>query len=117
MLPVYRPLVDCNFDITDHLPNFVCFGEGKINKPDRPLVRIYGDKNIKKFQEKLKQINRDILEAGQVNEAYDLFWEMVWHAYCESCPLKRLSRSKAKNKKWLTTGLLNCIKKRTFTVQ
>ncbi len=97
-------------DITNHLPNFIGFGEGKINKPDRPLVRIYGNKNIKKFQEKLKLINWDILEAGHVNEAYDLFWEMVWYAYCESFPLKRLSTSNAKNKIWLTAGLLNCIK-------
>ncbi len=63
------------------------------------------------FQEKLKHINWYTLEDTNVNEAYDLFWEMVWHAYFESFPLKRLSRSKAKNKKWLTIDLLNCIKK------
>ncbi len=60
-----------------------------------------GDKNIKMFQKKLKQINWDILEARHVNEVDDLFQEKVSHPYCESFQLKRLFGSKAKNKKWL----------------
>ncbi len=33
-----------------YLPNFICVQEGQINKPDRPLVIIYGDKILKGFK-------------------------------------------------------------------
>ena len=39
-------------DISDHLPNYVIVSNPKKNKPscERPLTRIYSDKNIKTFQ-------------------------------------------------------------------
>ncbi len=70
---------------TTCLTLFILGRRQTFSKPDSP--RIYGDKNIKKFQKKHKQISKDNLDAGYVNEAYDLFWEMVWHAYCESFSL------------------------------
>ncbi len=41
-------------DISDHLPNFICFGENETNnKPQRPLIiRIFGDKNTSIFKNK-----------------------------------------------------------------
>ncbi len=46
---------DCNIitgniycGITDHLPNFIIIS---FNKPERPLIRIFGAKNMAKFKE------------------------------------------------------------------
>ena len=38
-------------DISDHLPNFLIYGEQKLKtQQERPYVRIYSDKNIKEFK-------------------------------------------------------------------
>lgn len=98
-------------DITDHLPNFILFGQGCKTRQIRPMVRIFGEKNIRKFQTKVESTDWNILEQTKsCNDAYNLFAEKMKTAYQESFPLKRLSRKKQKDKKWLTQGIKNSIK-------
>ena len=92
--------------LTDHLPIFINL---TINRPlkshKRPIARIYGDKHINKFCEKLEKTNWDELyEENNVNKALEIFYKNYNHTYQTSFPLKQLSRKRAKEKKWNIIG-------------
>ena len=100
-------------DITDHLPNFILVSRQnkyRINK-DRPLTRIYSEKNIEKFKNGLHALHWDIiLVSPDTDTCYDNFYSNVLSLYNNSFPLVKLSRKRARDKKWITPALKQSIK-------
>ena len=100
-------------DISDHLPNFIIVSTGKSTspKPERRKVRLYGEKNFHRFN--CKMIDTDwskYFDSSNVDEILKIFYHNYSEAFSESFPLKQLSRQRAKDKPWLTTGLRKSIR-------
>ncbi len=77
------------------------------NKPQRPLIRIFGDKNTSVFKNKLDEIRwAELEDIEEYNQAFTWFTIKINKAFNESFPLIKLSIKKSKDKKWLTPGLL-----------
>ena len=99
-------------DITDHLANFLILGPKK-KKNDRKNVRIFSEKNKNKFKEALSLINwKQEMKSKSVNEAMTFFSHNVTKAYNKSFPIVKLSRKRANDKPWITSGLKTSIKKK-----
>ena len=94
-------------DITDHLPNFLIIHNDK-SKPEpeeRPYVRLYGEQNMAKFKDLFEKDWGHFFENEDPNKAVEILNTKFSHAYNKSFPLKRVSRNRAKDKKWMTLGL------------
>ena len=116
-----RRLFDCEIisgniiaEVTDHLPNFIYILNK--NKPDiknRPMVRIFGEKNISDFQTRLENSDWDsILQEEDIDASCSDFYQHIFTLYDASFPSVRLSIKKSKHKDWISEGLLKCIRKR-----
>ena len=93
-------------DISDHLPNFAILHDTKQTTKYMPLIRTYNARNTVAFQNKMNDLNyTDVYESGDAEQSYEIFYNKLYHAYNSSFPLKRISRKKHKNKKWITKGL------------
>ena len=94
-------------DISDHLPNFMIIeGKPKLNNKERPKIRIFSERNKAKFLDELKNSNWEVVYANDnANEAYDLFIKKFKKIYNKCFPLVKISRSKFKDKPWITKGL------------
>ena len=103
-------------DISDHLPNFLLVGLNNDNctSRDRPLIRIYGEKNMNKFKQQLQdnKVINELLMESDCEKAYDTLYKHYIEIYNSCFPLKRLSRKRSKDKKWITSGLLKCIREK-----
>ena len=100
-------------DITDHLAIFVCIEvSAKNNVNKRAKTRIYNDNNYKSFFKKLAEVDWETeLEILQTVDAkYDYFLSTFNHCFATSFPEVQVSRKRAKDKKWITTGLKESIK-------
>ena len=98
-------------DISDHLPSFIIINHADKMKEDRPRVRIYSTKNINLFNTELQKINWQELENFQnPNDCYNKFISVFLKLFNKYFPLVRLSRSRVKDKKWITKGLKISIK-------
>ena len=100
-------------DITDHLANFVCIEvSAKNNVNKKAKTRIYNDNNYKSFFKKLAEVDWETeLEILQTVDAkYDYFLSTFNHCFATSFPEVQVSRKRAKDKKWITTGLKVSIK-------
>ena len=74
-------------------------------------MRIFWDKNKEKFRSLLSEMNWEFeLENKNVNDSMNTFYHTVVNAYNKSFPLVKLSRKRAQNKPWVTTGLKKSIK-------
>ena len=99
-------------DITDHLANFLTLGPFK-KKNDRKNVRIFSEKNKNKFKEALSLINwKQEMKNKSVNEAMTFFYHDLTNSYNKSFPIVKLSRKRANDKPWITSGLKISIKKK-----
>jgi exonuclease III len=100
------------YDISDHLPNFIKIKDILTSsKNNRPLVRIFGKKNMNKFKHFIQTASWDAFyEADDPNQALSVFYEIYNEAFDSSFPLVKLSRKRAKDKKWITEGLKISIK-------
>ena len=102
-------------DISDHLPNFLILGHSKSNKQKntRPHVRIFGEKNHLKFEQAMEETNWDSLyQTTEPEPAMGILYSKYNEAFNESFPLRRLSRARAKDKKWMNRELRNLIQKK-----
>ena len=101
-------------DISDHFANFLLPDSNKKFYPkERPNVRIFGDKNKEKFRYILSEMNWEYeLENKNVNDSMNKFYHTIVNAYNKSFPLVKLSRKRAKEKPWVTTGLKKSIKEK-----
>ena len=99
-------------DINDHLANFLILGPKQTRK-DRKNVRIFSDANKSKFKENLSNIDwTNELKCKTVNEAMFFFYQTITKAYNKSFPIVKLSRKRAKDRPWITSGLKSSIKKK-----
>ncbi len=94
-------------DISDHLPNFLnIHSYSKKNILERPIIRIYGEKNTNKFKKLLQEANWDeLLSATDENIALNIFYNIYNVAFNKAFPLKRLSRNRARDKEWITSEI------------
>jgi hypothetical protein len=99
-------------DITDHLPNFITIKTHKTHKKyKRPVIRIYGEKNMSKFKELIANSDwEDFYNIDDANSALNIFYNTYNKAFNDAFPLKKLSIKRAKDKRWITTALKTSIK-------
>jgi len=100
-------------DISDHLANFIILTtpnikNKKIADIDRPLIRVFSSKNNLIFNNKFSLYDWNMLFSTEsdVNKAYDVFITAVQTVYNEAYPLVKLSRKRAKDKKWVTQEVI-----------
>ena len=98
-------------DISDHLPNFIKIKTKQpFSKNKRPLVRIYGQRNMIKFNNLIRNASwESFYEAEDPNQALTIFYKNYNEAYDQAFPLVRLSRKRAKDKRWITDGIKKSI--------
>ena len=94
-------------DMRDHFANFtILHSKNKNIAVDRPVVRIFSDKNKTTFQNLLSTINwENEMPDRNANEAVIIFNQKLTKAYNKSFPSVKLSRKRSKDKPWVTTGL------------
>src|SRR6267154_739068 len=100
-------------DISDHLANFIILTtpnikNKKIADIDRPLIRVFSSRNNLIFNNKFSLYDWNMLFSTEsdVNKAYDVFITAVQTVYNEAYPLVKLSRKRAKDKKWVTQEVI-----------
>ena len=103
-------------DISDHFANFVILDSKtrKENRNQRPNVRIFSEKN-KKILKRAQEIDWEInLGNKSANDAMNCFYQKFEMAYYKmSFPLVKLSRNRAIDKPWITTGVKKEYKRKT----
>ena len=98
-------------DITDHLPNFTIINTNIISNKNRPFVRLFTKRKIEKFESEIKNkpspiaLSDEIINQLDVNESYKVFITKLKKLLDQYFPIVRLSRSKAKNKPFVTAGI------------
>ena len=82
------------------------------DKPNkRPLIRIYSEKNFTKFKDCLENTDwGTIIGNDDTETSYCNFYTHLYQEYNLCFPLVRLSKKRAKDKKWLTSELKSRIK-------
>ena len=97
-------------DITDHLPCFVSLKSNLyVDNANRPKVRLFGDKNWIKFKELMESYDWNTLYLSST-DLYRSFISIVKRFYEISFPMVTLSRSRMRDKPWVTKGLKKSIK-------
>lgn len=94
-------------DLTDHLPNYTIL-MSKQNKAikERPLIRLFTEANKNKFASDIKNSDWNVLyNQTEVNAAFNIFSSTIQQLFEKKFQLVKLSRKKAKDKIWVTTGL------------
>ena len=106
-------------DMSDHFANFVILhSDVKSKVTGRPKVRIFSEINKNTFRRLFGEINWESeLINKNMNEAMFVFNQKLSVAYNKSFPFKRLSRKRAKDKPWITSGLKQSIKHRHLLYQ
>ena len=105
-------------DITDHLPNFTFINTNIIPNNIRPYVRLYTKRKSEKFSSEITNIpslvslNGENLSHLDANVSYTEFITNLKRLLDQYFPLVKLSRSKAKNKPFVTPGIKVSIKHR-----
>ena len=98
-------------EITDHLPCFLSLKFEKYNRMDeRPMIRIFGEKNCAFFVQKMQSYNWNEIHNDTGEEIYDKFIAAVHNIYQQAFPLVRVSRKRWRDKPWLTKALKVSIK-------
>ena len=102
-------------EITDHLPCFLSLKFEKYNRmEERPMIRIFGEKNcaifVKKQQQQQQSYNWNEIHDDTGEEIYDKFISAVHNIYQQAFPLVRVSRKRWRDKPRLTKALKVSIK-------
>ena len=97
--------------------NFVLLELGNRKIKDRPYVRLFTKNKIKYFQETapndpplLPTKTNGNLVHNNLHHAFSTFLKNYKKMLDKYFPLVRLSRKKAKNKPWITTGIKTSMK-------
>ena len=102
-------------DISDYLPNFIIIqGHKQLSSASsRKKVRIYGEQNLEKFANGISNLDwSDFFNNDNVDHLVETFYDNFYTQFETSFPLKTLSRKRAKDKVWITTGLKQSIKRK-----
>ena len=103
-------------DITDHLPIFALIDTNISKIINRPFVWLLTKKKIDKFIADIPILNALVsthnnqLLSSNVNDSYNEFIKNQKIIITQYFPLVKLSRSKAKNKPFITAGIRVSIK-------
>jgi len=96
-------------DISDHLPNWIIISNKNKNNEikNRPLIRLFTDKNKESFKKDLKLIdwNKLFNNEKEINKIYAIFSENFSTLYELNFPLIKLSKRGCKDKGWITKGI------------
>ena len=98
-------------DITDHLPCFVTLKHQSNYVLDRPLTRLFGERNTSKFRELMTNENWDIIFIEGA-DWYTNFIKLVRNKFEAYFPLIKVSRQRIKDKPWITKELKMNIKEK-----
>ena len=105
-------------NITDHLPNFTFINTNIVPNKNRPFVRLFTKRKIEKFVSEINNnpsplaLSDEIIIQLDVNESYKEFITNLKKLLDQYFPIVRLSRSKAKNKPFVTAGIRVSIRHR-----
>ena len=105
-------------NITDHLPKFTFINTNIIPNNIRPYVRLYTKRKSEKFSSEITNIPSLVSLSGEnlihldPNVSYTEFITNLKRLLDQYFPLVKLSRSKAKNKPFVTPGIKVSIKHR-----
>ena len=94
-------------DISDHFPNFLLLNfPAKIPKTTPSKIRIYSERNCKKFLNKLKAIDwNPVISINSTNSAFNSFSDTFYELHNSCFPKVTLSKSRKNDKPWITKGL------------
>lgn len=100
---------------SDHLCTFVNLElKCHLNQYNRPLIRIYSERNKEKFKMSLDNIDNELNNLCHndysSNAKWQSFQEIITNKFNDAFPLKTLSRKKQKDKHWLTPSIMKSIK-------
>ena len=106
-------------DISDHLPNFTIINMNIKKTKERPYIRLYNKNNICKFE---SNVESELLETKNIindnntnadnNDMYNTFETKLHYLHDTYFPLIKMSRSKFRDKDWITEGIKRSIKYR-----
>merc|ERR1712082_334942 len=105
-------------DISDHFSNSITVDIELKKTMERPLIRLFTNKNPEKFKLNLSaefvNINEQInlQDNPNVNEIYKILYDKLISLLDLYFPKVRLSRKKSKDKNWITIGIKNATKHR-----
>jgi hypothetical protein len=102
-------------DLTDHLLNYLLLISDKRQEVKiRPTVRIFSSKNQEAFIGEIRTVDwTSVLDMSNANEAYDKFIEVITDSFERNFIQQKLSRKRAKDQKWITSGLKRAAKLKT----
>ena len=96
-------------DISDHLPCFLSLLWQRATYNNPPLIRIFGEKNILKFKRSMIDEHwEDIYTDG--TDWFAQFISVVKNKFEMNFPMVHVSRKRAHDKPWITSGLKRSIK-------
>ncbi len=73
---------------------------------ERPMIRLYNDKNISTFKTLLSRSDwKSVLKCQDSNIAHVEFMKIYDQSFNKAFPLVRLSKKRAKDKIWFSSGL------------
>ena len=98
-------------DITDHLPCFVTLKRQRNYILDRPLTRLFDERNTYKFHELMTNENWDIILI-EGTDWYTNFIRLVRNIFEACFPFVKVSRQINKYKHWITKELKMNIKEK-----
>ena len=101
-------------DISDHLPCFISIKHNRqCNAGERPLTRLFGEKNSAVFVQKMETQNWDDIYSN-TEDYYNKFITAVIHIFQQSFPVVRVSRKRWHDKPWMTAALKASIKRKNL---
>ena len=84
-------------DISDHLPNFLIINNDEEPTKNRPYVRIYGEKNMMKFRNKIHNANwGELFSTNNVEHAMDMLYKNLLQRFLYTFPPKKALQRKGK---------------------
>ena len=99
-------------DITDHLSQFTLINTKLSKIRERPFVRLFTNRNIAKFQSSIKN-DQPLLNNIEINDCNEHFSKLIEEStklLNKGFPLTKLSRSKAKDKPFISSAIKVSIK-------
>ena len=108
--------------ISDHLPNFVFFGENiKPNNKDRTFIRNYRHFNLDKYINEINETNLAAHPNSQenLNHQFEQFHTKIQTVINKHAPLKPKTKQQRKQqlKPWITYGILKSISTKNMLYQ